>query len=327
MLKYRPWGELEWVIGKLSQKKWDLLGCISFEDRAISTLDVLQDASLLRRNHFLKIIDPESEYKDDLDKRMESVEKEYNSLIRKVNRNLSTLDLLCFNNEIVQFFNQFIEESKGNIILDVSCFPKRFFFPFIKLALSSSLVKNFIITYSTPKSYTKKELSEDPEPWDHIPLFGPTKFPEPTPKHAIVGVGFLPFGLSKLLKDKYSSIPVSFFFPFPPGAPYFQRSWEFLRNIESSYRIKQEDLIRRINSLDISDVFNHIKSITNEGIEPAIFAPYGPKPMSVAIALYASIFDCPAYYTQPKKYNPFYSSGRSNVYSYIVKQNNKILFS
>ncbi|MEP1779753.1 hypothetical protein [Reichenbachiella sp.] len=288
-------------------------------------MEILNEQKYLRRNHFIKIMDPTSELTEKLSEKLENIEKEYQRIVKN-SKSVTDLDLLSSNNNIVEEFNDFTIETNGNFIIDASCFPKRFFFPFVKLALYDSRIKNLLITYGTPISYARNELSEDPEPWDHLPLFGPVKFPESKPDHALVGVGFIPFGLSKLLKDKYSSIPVNFFFPFPPGAPHYQRSLEFLRTIETSYKFKDEDNIIRVNSVDISDVFNHIKSITENGNEHAIFAPYGPKPMSIAMAIYASIFDCPVYYTQPKKYNPNYSTGKGKIFAYLLKQNGSNLY-
>lgn len=99
-----------------------------------------------------------------------------------------------------------------------------------------------------------------------------------------------------------------------------------MRIIETKYKFKKEDNIVRLNTSDVSDVFNHILSITDNGREPAIFAPYGPKPLSIAMALFSSLTNSPVYYTQPKKYNPEYSKGKGTVNAYVLKQNGKSLY-
>lgn len=323
---FRPWGDVEWVMKRLDPITWDLFGCLSFEDRSTSAVKKLVELNLLRSNQFVKITDPESEFSEIINSKISEIETEYETLVGTENSQVFEADLLCTNNVIVELIESFLAKCGDNLIIDVTCLPKRFFFPLIKLCIRNTNVKNLLITYGKPLEYTDKELSEDPEPWDHIPLFGPIDFPEPTPKHAMVGVGFIPFGLSNLLKEKYSSTPVTFFFPFPPGSPFYQRSWEFLRIIESNYKFKTDDRILRINSSDVSDVFNYIKSITDGGKEPAIFAPYGPKPMSIAMAIYSTLTNSPVYYTQPKKYSPDYSKGKGKVFCYLVKQDGNMLY-
>lgn len=323
-VNFRPWGELDWLLPKISEERWDLCGCISTEDRSTLALEVLTKLRRLDNNAFLKVWDPPSEFSGKIKDRLAFIEKEYLKLVG-TRHNVHERYLLCANSDIVSFINSFLDRNAPNVVIDISCLPKRFFFPFLKIALNDENVRNLVVTYSTALSYADK-LSEDPEPWEHLPLFGPIDYPEPTPKHAIIGIGFIPFGLSKLLKDKYSSIPVTFFFPFPPGPPFYQRSWEFLRNIEDKYSFKPEDNLVRVNSVDVSDVYNHIKSITNEGNEPAIFAPYGPKPISIGIAIYSALSKSPVYYTQPKKYSPEYSSGKGSVFAYLLKKEGNILY-
>jgi hypothetical protein len=324
-IHFRPWGEFEWVLDRMAPIEWDLLGCISFEDRSTSALELISNKNALLVNQFLRITDPISELSSLADSRMKEVEEDYRRIVQH-NVFISDLNLLCSNNDIVNAFLMFIDACSGNVVIDATCFPKRFFFPFVKLAIQNGRIQNLMVTYGKPLSYTTDELSEDPEPWDHIPLFGPIEFPEPTPRHSIVGVGFIPFGLSKLLKDKYSAIPVTFLFPFPPGSPNYQRSWEFLRMIESNYKFKQKDKIVRIDSSDVSDAFDHIKAITDGGTEPVIFAPYGPKPISIAMAIFSTLYNSPVYYTQPKKYNPNYSTGKGKVFAYVIKQNGIMIY-
>ncbi len=323
---FKPWGDLDWLVGKLNVDSWDLFGCISFEDRCTGVIEKLLSLKLLNGHSFVKINDPISEYSDTINSKMQINEVELQNLLKGINLNISEVDLLGKSSAMVDTIESFIESSSSSIIIDISCLPKRFFFPLIKLCIKSSKIQNLIITYGSALKYTNKPLSEDPEPWGNIPLFGEILYPEPEPKHAMVGVGFIPFGLSRLLKDKYGSIPVTFFFPCPPSNEFYQRGWEFLRTIEQNYRIKDNDEILRIDPLDVSDVYNHIVAITDNGKEPAIFAPYGPKPMSIAMAIYATLTDSPVYYTQPKKYNPDYSSGKGNINAYLVKQEGSLVF-
>ncbi len=165
-----------------------------------------------------------------------------------------------------------------------------------------------IVTYSVPEKYHDGALAEDPEPWAHIPLFGPPGYPDREFEFVIVGVGFLPFGLPELLKNEYRNVGVKFFFPFPPGPPTYQRTWNFVREIEKDFPIDHSMLIR-VDTYNVSDAFDYICSITDNNIKKAIMAPYGPKTISIAMCIYATLTDSPVYYMQPNIYHPEYSSG------------------
>lgn len=327
MIYFHPWGQFQWLLNVVKKKDWSLLGCISTEERCLSVLEYLNNASISSLNNlFLLIKDPPSNYSDIITKVIHKRVNEYDKLVSLRNRNIITTNLFALSNDIVEHYKNFINIAGENIILDISSFPKRFFFPFVKLLLTNDEIRNLIVTYTTAKKYDDGDLAEDPEPWNHLPLFGPTIFPEVKPKHAIVGIGFIPFGLSKLIKGKYQDTPVSFFFPFPPGPPHIQRSWEFLRLIEKSYSLKKNDTLLRINSIDTSDAFKHINTISNNGTENIILAPYGPKPMSLAFSIYASLTGSPVYYTQPQKYNPNYCSGAEQIFGYCLKYEGNAIY-
>ena len=187
-------------------------------------------------------------------------------------------------------------------------------------------IENLLIVYSTPEKYCSHELSANPHSWEHLPLFAATNYPEPSIDLAIVGVGFMPFGLPNLLLSKYNATQVKFLFPFPPGPPNYQRTWDFMRKIQKSFTFKPSDNIIRIDSNNMPDAFAYIMSETNDGSKHAVFAPYGPKPISLAICIYAAIKGESVYYTQPTYYNPEYSSGYKETFSYPIILNGKNLY-
>ncbi len=308
---FRPWGLLEWVLPRVPKLKWSIMGCLSTEDRCITALqNTKRLLPELGRIKFIQVEDPPSNYSDAIA-----------ALIGNHQEQLFRLGVLPRDIEKHQLFqqvyklkttiDQFVSDSQGDIIIDISSFPKRFFFPIIKLLISSGEVKNLIAAYTVAGEYSLQALAEDPEPWAHIPLFGPSGYPSRNLEAVVVGVGFLPFGLPELLKNEYHNIIVKYFFvPFPPGPPPYHRTWEFLREIERYTHLKP-NMLRRINAYDVSDTFDNIYSITkcSTGLLNTILAPYGPKPISLGMCLYASLTDSPVYYTQPKTYNPNYCSG------------------
>ena len=316
---FRPWGEIQWVFSKLPQLKWDIIGCISTEDRFIGTLTFLAQENFIDRVSYWQIFDPPSRDSKIIKEKMDVNCKNFFSLGRKKNE-IQDFLLFDLHNKIISSINEFLSKTNGNIILDITCFPKKFFFPILKI-LKTFKLKNLIITYSSPEKYSSEELSSNPDSWGHLPLFGPSNFPESPVDIAIVGVGFMPFGLPQLLLSNYSSIPVKFLFPFPPGPPNYQRTWNFVREIEESYTLKPVDDIIRVNANNLPDAFEHITQLSDGGKKNLIFAPYGPKPFSLAMALFAIKYPSVVYYTQPHHYNPNYSIGLSQTFAYCIVLN------
>jgi hypothetical protein len=309
---FRPWGKLEWLLQKSNIDTYDFLGCLSTEERCVSSINISKDYKNLSTCLFFEIVDPiETIYHSQL--RNDNFQKIHKEILTERHDLLEKTDL------IISSIRRFIETSTGNIILDISCFPKRFFFPIVKIILKSDLIKNLIITCSTPIKYSEKDLSEDPHDWSHIPLFQ-LDDPDQEFEIAIVGIGFMPLGLSHLLKDKFSKIDVKFLFPFPPGPPTYQRTWNFLNQMDSLSKIDIKQ-VYRLNSLSVSDTFDKIQALTNFGKKRVLFAPYGPKSMSLAMCLFACQTDSAVYYTQPTLYNPLYSMGSKESFAYVVKAN------
>jgi len=322
---FRPWGELNWLLPKLPNVKWDLIGCISTEDRFIATLLELEKAGQINQLLFYTIIDPPSKDTSIIQDKLTVNQSKLLASIKSIIK-IEDHKLLEPYKEIVDSINNFLKTSSGNVIIDISTFPKRFFFPMIKMLMSQNL-ENLVVAYSTPEKYCDHELSGNPHTWDHLPLFMPVDFPEPQIDVAIVGVGFMPFGLPELLLSQYNATPVKFLFPFPPGPPNYQRTWDFVRKIEKSFSFKPSDNIIRLDSNNMPDAFEYITRETEGGDKRPIFAPYGPKPISLAMCVYATLKDSPVYYTQPTHYNPKYSSGIKNTFAYSIVLGQKKLYS
>jgi hypothetical protein len=323
--KFRPWGEISWILNRLDREDWNFIGCISTEDRFIESFEILQRSGFLKKSAFFEINDPITlqEHIDKLDLNREKVIAIDNSIANRIIRSELLVQDILLHRDIENLLNNSIP----NLVIDISCLPKRYFFPLVKLAIKDDRIQNLIITYTRPDEYSPGDLSEEPEPWYPLPLFMQTAFPEESYELAIVGTGFMPFSLPKLLKDKHSEITLKLLFPFPPGPPNYQRSWEFVRKIEKHYNLKEDDKIIRVNSLDVCDAFDHICSAANFGQAKVLFAPYGPKPISLSMCIYASITASPVYYTQPKYYNPNYSIGIKDCLGYCIKLKGRNLYS
>lgn len=324
---FRPWGLLPWVLQKIKTTKWSTIGCISTEERCLASLEALHKKVSINKINYYEIIDQPSEYFDECKTKRELIKDKFLSTYGH-DKDIKKHYLLESSEIIVECVSDFIESSGDSVILDITSFPKRFFFPIVKILLDEKKFKNIIVTYTVPEKYHEGELAQDPDDWQHIPLFMPVEYPEPETDLAIVGIGFLPFGLPDLLKDNYSNVDVKLFFPFPPGPPNYQRTWEFVRKIEKPQGHESANQqILRINAVDVSDTYNHILSLTNNSNKNVIFAPYGPKPLSLAMCIYACKTGSPVFYTQPHYYHPDYSTGikiidgEKQTFAYCIRLN------
>lgn len=317
---YRPWGKLEWLLSRLSAAEYNYYGCLSPEDRCIAPFNVLKQTKAVLNHRFLEIVDPDN---TDAHKQNRRYAKAHLDKINEGEINIKTVELLGPINIVYEDINTFIEESNGIIVLDISAFPKRFFFPLVKILLRSKKVKTLLVTYSTPERYSDSSLSDNPMDWSHIPMFD-SDDPDVKFETALVGLGFMPLGLSTLLKDKFSDLELKLMFPFPPGAPFFQRTWKFIEDMQVTPKIDFKQIMR-VDTLNVSDTFDFIKSLSPEN-RPILIAPYGPKTMSLAMCLFACRTDSPVYYTQPTSYDPKYSIGVTNTYGYCVKLQGESLF-
>lgn len=320
---FRPWGELDWLLSKSADEKWHVIGCVSFEGRCSGVQSRLSVDSINSCLYF-NILPPDS------NDRLNQTEKLNQSIERLKHAGVKEDEIIDVQlhdsiNKFIEPLGRFLSSTNGNIILDISSQPKRFFFPILKKIMRFNELNNLIVCYTKPEKYAEGELSWDPSDWSHIPMYMASDYRESKTDLAIIGVGFVPLGLPDLLIGQYRDAEVKLLFPHPPGPPNYQRNWDFVRRIVSSYpRLSLNDM-QRVHALDMSDAFDRLCQLTNNGAYKSILAPYGPKPISLAMALFAIEEGVPVYYTQPSYYAPDYSSGIKETYAYwVVKSKTKL---
>jgi hypothetical protein len=329
--EFRPWGILSWVLERLTRRSWDMIGSIGTGNRCLSTWNMLRQKTLINNLLLFQIKDTYSPYwGDDPDDRITKRREEFLALGGNEN-SIYSCGILDPYEAINRILNEFINSASTNVIVDISTLPKRFFFPIIKTMLLESRFQNILVTYTRPEVYAKNELALDPEPWRDLPKFKPP-YPEPKERRIlVVGLGYETLGLPQLLRDDaFRGVPKTFLLPFPATPSGYIRSWESIRNLDNELVQSTHDPIR-IDAYDVSAIFDCITTLTDNCRQYAIFAPYGPKTMSLAMCLYASLCESGSsvYYTQPKSYNPNYSTGiRSEngypaTYAYCVRLEGK----
>lgn len=229
-----------------------------------------------------------------------------------------------------------IERTSGNVILDISSMPKRWFFPILRFLMDDEGIKTLLVCYSVASAYSN-QLSSDPLPLGPLPTFDKPR-ESATYNDLIVGVGFAPLGLKDLFEADIEKI--RYLFPFPPGPPNYFKNWNFLRKLENEVtnrNLKVEDRWQ-VHTFDVPDTFEALCRATRNGSRTSALAPLGPKTHSLAMCLFALAVEAagkePAhvFYTQPRRYAIDYSMGvakRNEVpdtKAYCIKINGRNLY-
>jgi len=185
--------------------------------------------------------------------------------------------------------------------------PKRFFFPILRHLAKSDDVENLIVTYTSPQRYAEpKPLYEDIEPWTALPGF--CELDPDQKKIWIISVGFLVESLSSYVGDNQNE-KMCILIPFPASLSVLRRTWESVANLERAHTNNRFSKYR-VETFNLSAAFDQICSLAQGAAGNAIaFAPFGPKPTSAAMCLYASSQEASVHYPQPLIYNPDYSKG------------------
>jgi hypothetical protein len=304
---------------------------MSTEERCLATWTSLREQQRIAGVQILEIADLANRFAAQSEIKLLRWRREYLDAGGSEN-DIERHKLLEQDDIVVSSARRFCAAAGSSVVIDITTFPKRFFFPIVKIVLGKAgrHISNVIATYTVAERYANEALAEDVSkpPFLHA-MFAPS-FPEPDNPIQIVGVGFEPLGLPEFLKGKEFELllPV----PSPPAG--MQRNWDFLRQLEPY--AKREP--KRLHTYDVSEAFDHLLTLTNSGQRYAIISPYGPKPMSLAMCLYAvsthSAHCRPAVcYSQPTVYHPDYSlgvrkthRGEPMIYAYCLRLEGRDLY-
>lgn len=328
MGEYRPWGMLDWVLPRcLIRGNWALLGCLSTGERSLSAWRVLKNHGCLGSVKLLRIENKPSRHDTATQQREGErlTEFEAEGGDRRV---IDRHHLLEPSSKIVDVIDTFLPIAGPNIVLDVSTLPKRFFFPLLKLLLNRTAdVQNLVITYTSPGGYTSEKLAENFDQWDHLPLFSGA-YTTAKPQMMVINVGFEGLGLQEQVDHGEAGLPIKLLFPFPAPPQAYRRSWDLVRRLQK-HRSLDAFQTYRTDAKEVGDAFDRLVSLTDHGKQRAILAPFGPKPISVAMCIFATRTESQVFYTQPTVYHPNYSYGVAEVgglpavWAYCVRLNGR----
>jgi hypothetical protein len=327
-LKYRPWGNIDWVLSLSAKKEWGFVGTIGTEERSLCAWKLMKQMGLLQNEMIFKVNDIyTSKYKDKIE---DCLNKRYADL--ELNGGISSdvegFDLMSELFKVNALCKK-ITNLGSSIILDITSMPKRFYFPILRMLVLDNKVKNLVITYTSPASYTDGLLYEDIDIWKNLPGFGGEGSLER--ENLIVSIGFLVESLNNYLSTAPEHGKVNILVPFPAPLAILKRTWASVSNIERDQDSNRFDKVR-VDTLDMSTAFDYIKSIASNSNDKTAFAPFGPKTFSVAMCLYSILENSAVYYPQPTVYHPEYSVGIKNddpntaVNAYWIKHDGNNLY-
>jgi hypothetical protein len=327
-MRYRPWGSIDWALSLSSQKQWRFVGVIGTEERSLCSWEYMKRLGVVESEQFTEIQDVDSDkYRERTRLALETRRDQFKHLggnVTLVERRELMAELFLIN-----AFAHRAESAGTSIVLDITSFPKRFFFPILRYLARSPNVRNLLLTYTSPASYAPDDepLYEDIEQWRVLPGFGGS---ETTGVQWVVSVGFLVESL-RMYASGNPNEKMKLLIPFPAPLSALRRTWESVANLELGHNDGRFEKFR-VDPLDLSAAFDRIRQLAGSPEKPLAFAPFGPKPTSAAMCLYATQRDSLVYYPQPTVYHPEYSRGLRNndpavaVNAYWVKHEGENLY-
>lgn len=307
-MKYRPWGTLESILPLSSEKKWGVIGTIGAEERSLTAWQYMKASSLVNSELFIQVNPVKhSKYVDENYKLL----KQRLDIFKQSGGRISAVEEYDLMSELYLVFPLLSRATNlhDSVILDISSMPKRFYFLILKSLINSKNIKNLIITYTSPESYTSDALYEDIDVWKNLPGFG-GQYTEKK-ENLIVSIGFLVESLNNYLSNATDLGKISVLIPFPAPLSVLRRTWESVANLEYDKESSRFNK-KRLDTLDMSTAFDQISNLSNNPDYRTAFAPFGPKTFSAAMCLYALQTDSAVYYPQPTVYHPEYSIGIRN---------------
>ena len=325
----RPWGLLDWALRLTKPRRWDFLGALGTEERSLAPWCWLRKLDGLSQTRLLEVLDLPSRHTPRAQQLTREREKAFLRDGGKPQDITRDLNLLAELHRIVTIAHEIEAATTGSVMLDITSLPKRYFFPILRYLERSERVRDLVLTYTSPDRYLEGDaLSEGATDWVTLPGF---HAPGGGPETLVVSAGFMVESLHSHLATINKPEPVKMLIPFPAPLPVLRRTWESVFSLEAK-RATDKFEHHRVDAADLPGAFDRIASFARDPSVQLAFAPFGPKPISAAMCLYASQRECSVYYPQPRIYHPDYSQGvgkvdgQDAVFAYWIKHDGRPLY-
>jgi hypothetical protein len=309
-------------ISELEDRSFVTVGCVSFEQRCTAVPLRFWSAYGERAGiHLFELEDPPDGVPDYGEERKQKVEQNGQALRDAgVKWTPITGKVLDAEDALLRHVESFVGAGLATVVLDITSLPKRYFCFFLRRLITMSQISDVVVTYTDAgaEGYTKRHLAEDVMTPESFPGFG-GKFTQED--NLVVSVGFEPLGLRSLILLHYRETVrnLRIVLPFPAPIETVRRQWNTLREImEDDPANLRRNNVAVIGAWDAEYVYRTLVSWMKDGNAMSL-APFGPKPHTLGMALFAIEHDASLWYTQPKVYHPDYSRGVGQSRWYIVK--------
>jgi len=309
-----------------------LIGCLSYEERCLASINILLNAAAYEGAAFLFDIDDDEcthlpwktscnqnthKYWVEIEDKINTNTSSWQVTKNKYRMSKRTEHVLALIEDIdIQIKS--LSDSKGPIkcILDVTCIPSYFALQLFKALLINTKIKDFIVLYTKPKDYPEEILKISPydktSP-DFLRIYGNCNL---NSVKWIVGVGFDNDSVKNALriKEQLRVDATYLVVPFPGYRPeYVVRSMtensSLLQN-NRSFHFAQADNPFRSYKL-ICEIVNNEPNF--------ILSTFGTKPMAIGFAMAAIKLKLPILHVQATNYNPNFSTGIQSTSAYWIK--------
>ena len=166
MSLFRPWGHIDWLIGRLNDRQWSLLACCGTEERSIA-LPTYFGRRRFSSVEVVAIRDPQPLNREDIDSRLACRQESLRNS-GFLEKEISSVKLLAGLQDTVQPIVRLADKGSASIIIDITSLPKIWFFPIVQAAIREDRFKDIIVTYTSAGSYAD-ELSANLGPIQTLP--------------------------------------------------------------------------------------------------------------------------------------------------------------
>jgi hypothetical protein len=319
-----PWGKLA-TVGEafLSKQSYGIIGCLSPEYRCVSVpMRIACGPGTCQFIRLLEIHDPDDAFPNySTEAKAKRDENRIALDAAGVRYDSTRADLLdADGKQLKQLAWCLTDHVPETVVLDITAFPKRYFALYLKKLMLRSEIQNLIITYSVPSpgGYSDGHLASDPLPCDHLPGFAAP--PPDSGSCLLASMGFEPLNLKGILSmHRAGGVTVKIVLPFPPDGIGIRRAFNSLRNLASHEAAEIGcNTVYVVSTWDAEYLYRQM-GVWQQGYQKMYLLPFGPKPHTLGMVLYAIKHNCGIYYTQPKSYSPNYSQGAGDSWVYVVK--------
>lgn len=335
--QFRPWGQFRQIMQSQTNQGWALVSCASPETRCKTVFECMRDLNISGPQLVFEIDDPLSVATQEIENKV-SQNRASIAALGFADQVFARHDLMAPFQKYEKTLRDFLAAiGDQNLVVDITSLPKKVYFFLTKLLFNEfTQPRNVVFTYAEPERYSDQPLAANPDPWEALPGFRVSPRDE-NGRSVVVGIGYEPLGLPDLVDSgKFDETQMAFLFPFPAQADRVKRNWRFIRGIFPNADANRLT-IERVDGINVPEVFQTLSGIGEEGQKGLTLAPFGPKPVSLAMALYAARFSIAplqtgVYYTQPTFYNPDYSRGIKKIdgnavlNTYCVKLDGQFLY-